>query len=606
MNRAWSAFLFLVLTLPAGARAEPSTASVDMSADRHELAVGEVLRLRVRAELTNLPDAQLELPTLDGFRIVGRSVSRPSQIQFFGGRTQIVSTSEVQELTLQAIAPGTHRIAPARVRSGRRTYESRPLTIVVRGSPGGGGATTDPPEGSAEDDSPTVEGGQFDGTAFLRTIVDKSEPYVGEQVTVTIYLYVRNALRSAPVIAREAATDGFWVHDLLPVSRTLESTQQIVRGTPFRVYVLRRFAAFPLRPGELSIGAAKVRLETGSVFDLFGGGRGGSIVRDGEPVVVKARALPGNRGTSLVGTFSAKAELDREEVATGDAVTYRVRVEGEGNLHDLELRLPDVPGLRILAPRVIDDIRPVGDRMGGMRSFEWLIIPERPGTYTLPALSFDRFDPASARFESVHLPPRSIAAVGRAVDVPVTEGESPRDEGPRFGPVRTRSAFLRARPPLSDAPWYPWALALPPLAWLGFVTVGASRARLRRRQEREGPKRVFKAVHARLAAAEQIAGRRDASAFYAEVAAALTETLVARLGGPIGGFTHAELRRHLLARGMDDDLARRIVDELEGCDFARFSASGVDPEEMSDCLSRVRALVERLARFEPRSEEVSA
>lgn len=603
MLRLFVAVVVANALLPGIGHAQ-SSASVEMTADRNELNVGEVMRLRIRAELTNLPDGQLELPSIDGFRVVGRSVSRPSQIQFFGGRTRIVSTSEIQELTLQALQPGTHRIPPARIRAGRRTYESRPLVVRV----GAGGAPSDdvPSDESSSESAPSsppaVEGGTFDSVAFLRTIVDKPEPFVGEQITVTVYLYVRNPLRSAPLVAREASTDGFWVHDLLPVNRTMESTQQVVRGTPFRVYVLRRFAAFPIRPGPLTIGAAKVRIETGSLFDLLGGSS--PLTREGEPVPIAVRALPDpKRPHAAVGTFAAQAELDRDQISTGDAVTFRVRVQGEGNLHDLDLRLPEVPGLRILAPRIQDDIRPSGDRLGGTRSFEWLIIPERPGTYALPSLGFDRFDPSTERYATVRIDAPTIVAVGRAVDAAVAEGDAvTREDAPRFGPVRTKSAFLREEPPMSSAPWYPWALCVPPLLWLGVVTVGASRRHLRAREAKDAPKRATRAAHARLVVAERAARANDPGAFYSEIASALSDMLETRLGEAIGGHTHAALRSYLPSRGMDEDLARRIVDELEGCDFARFSAAGVEHAEMDRCLSRVRALFERLSRFEPQEK----
>ena len=49
-------------------------------------------------------------------------------------------------------------------------------------------------------------------------------------------------------------------------------------------------------------------------------------------------------------------------------------------------------------------------------------------------------------------------------------------------------------------------------------------------------------------------------------------------------------------------LAETVVDELDGSDFARFSAVGVSPEEMKSCLERTRSLFVKLERFVPRPE----
>jgi hypothetical protein len=95
----------------------------------------------------------------------------------------------------------------------------------------------------------------------------------------------------------------------------------------------------------------------------------------------------------------------------------------------------------------------------------------------------------------------------------------------------------------------------------------------------------------------------EPTAFYGEIARVLQAVIEARLGGPVGGFTHRELHAHLGMRGMEEDLARRVVEELEGCDYARFSAAGVARAEMESCTDRVQALVERLDRFTPRVEE---
>ena len=48
--------------------------------------------------------------------------------------------------------------------------------------------------------------------------------------------------------------------------------------------------------------------------------------------------------------------------------------------------------------------------------------------------------------------------------------------------------------------------------------------------------------------------------------------------------------------GFDNDLIQRVVNELEGADFARFAASGVNKDEMQRCLQRTTAIIERVQR----------
>ena len=45
-------------------------------------------------------------------------------------------------------------------------------------------------------------GATFDADAFVRAVLDKTAATVGEQVTVTVYLYLRGTLNSAPAIRK--------------------------------------------------------------------------------------------------------------------------------------------------------------------------------------------------------------------------------------------------------------------------------------------------------------------------------------------------------------------------------------------------------------------
>jgi hypothetical protein len=172
-----------------------------------------------------------------------------------------------------------------------------------------------------------------------------------------------------------------------------------------------------------------------------------------------------------------------------------------------------------------------------------------------------------------------------------------------LGPVRTRSDFERDHTRAVTAPWFLALLAFPPLAWLSVLLVAFARRRAERRESAQGSQRAIKGARKRLARAVAHADSGDGRAFYSEIFRVLAAVLEARLGTPVGGFTHDELRRHLAERGMDADLVSRTVDELEGLEFARFSAAGVSRQEMSACTQRVAALIERLERFTPAASE---
>ena len=606
--RTLLASLALALALPAvpAAAQQDVSASVTMSADRTALQVGDVFRLEVRAEVTGAANAQVELPELGAFDVLGRQVSTPVQFRFgFGSQTQLVQSTTVHLLTLRAREAGTFDLSPAAVVApGGRRFESERLTIRV----GGPANAVDPVADPSVPPPLTGDGAQFDPEGFVRTVVDDARPTVGQQVTVTVYLYSRQPLRGGLQITQEPTTEGFWVHDLLPPTRSLEGQRQNVRGVDFNVYVLRRLAAFPLRAGALTIGATGITVTTGGIFDIFGRGSA-PLSRVGVPLSLEAQPLPDEgrpAGNVHVGSLELTATLDRAQVATGDAVELTVTARGEGQVRQVNLPSPAAPGLRVLEPEIRDEVTSPRGVVGGSRTFRWLIVAERPGETRLGPFEVPVFDPRARTYSVARAPALTLTAAGNPTGVaeaPDEAGPSADDREITLGPIRTRSELARSPSSLrvAAAPWLPYAFAIAPLVFAGALLVRT----LRRRGDEASRANKTKAREAkrRLSAAATHASANAPAPFYAAIAQALKELLESKLERPVGSLTHAELRRVLGARGLDGALADRVVDELEGCDFARFAAAGARPEEMQSCLTRAKALLDELERFTPRAEE---
>lgn len=598
----------LVLALSALAliaptvRAQQVSVRVVMTTDKVEVPVGDTFRLQVRADVTGANVDDIALPSLEGFVVRSRQIARPMQFSFgFGGQQQMVQSSTIHNLVLEATRPGRFELSPARVTAGGQTHQSDSVVIVVGGSNAAPDLTGANPANPSDPPRALGDGAQYDPTAFLRTVVSETEPYVGQQIDVTLYLYSRVSIR-VPHMTREPGADGFWVHDLLPPSRTLDAQRQVINGVPFDVYVIRRFAAFPLREGELSISAPEMRIETGSLRSIFNTGGGETLERTGVPVTVSARALPTPiPANPLVGNATVEVTADRNQVRTGDAVTIRAVVRGSGNLRDVRFSFPEVSGLRALQPAIDDQVEQPGDRVGGTRSFEWLVVPEQPGTHTIPAFVINNFDVQTGTFTAVRSEPLTLEAAGNAVAEPDAGTDTVDEplatevavEDFSFGPIRRESALSRHTPAISAAPWYLGVFAFFPLALFGVWVVGRWRAR-----PVDTAKADARRAKQRLDEAERLSKAGESRAFYAEIARALETSLGARLGEAVTGLTHGQLRTILRRGGMDDDLERQILEELEACDFARFSSAGSSQDEMKACLGRARTLLKQIDQFE--------
>jgi len=235
-------------------------------------------------------------------------------------------------------------------------------------------------------------------------------------------------------------------------------------------------------------------------------------------------------------------------------------------------------------------------------------VPERPGDFVVPPFRVATFDPRSGTYGVAESQGLVLTAAGNPVAQPAAADGEPapaaeqdEDQG-AIGPVRTASALWRGAVPIAARPWYPWVALAMPLAWLALVLGGAVRRRLAH-AEAQSPRRTARDVRKKLAVAEAAARAGDARGCYAGIAVALRAAIEGRLGETVGSLTHAQLRRRLVERGMGEELARSIEGELEGIDFARYSAAAAAKDELAAALGRTRDLLASLDRFVPTREE---
>lgn len=615
-----------LLLLPAEALAD---VRLDVRTDRTSLSLDDTLTVQITVQSEGGGSPDVTLPDFDGFEVVGQEVQRPMQFSFsFGARTT-VRASTIYTFQLRPERAGVLMIKPVRAELDGQVKASQPLRITVSAGSGRQPAMPDPnaqadpddqtqgqtqqpnnnqPQGNVQDNT------QFDPVAFIRTVVDNPTPYEGEQVTVTIYLYVRDRLQANPAIKTEPTTDGLWLHDLLPPNRTPDASRQLVGDTVFTAYTLRRFAAFPLHAGDVTIGPLAISIDTSSVFDIFGPRRRQTVERSGLPTVLHVKPLPAtNRpaGEIAVGRFQLNAKLDRAQAATGDAVTLTATVTGDGNIRTVQLAPPALPGMEILAPEVKDIVEAPNDLVGGTREYRWLLVARQPGRITIPALTLQTFDPRSGQYHTVSSQPLALEVVGNALPKPVAA--APADTGPDaqptpdaqepgdhvWAPIRTQSALRRGYKRLVEQPFYLWAVLAPALLWFALVSGSFVRRRLSSRGETESG-RVLRRADAQLRTADEAAQSSDGSRFHAAASAALLDALEARLGEAVSGLTRRQLSGMLTNRGMDDTLRVELLRMLEHCEVARFGAA--DPGALDSRAAELHELYKRVTAFQPTAE----
>jgi len=601
------------IALPASASAQVPT--IQTTVTPSTVSLGDTLVLEVRVIMAGGNIEDVELPDLSSFDVLSRHVSRPMSFSFGTGQAPMIQSSTIHTLTLQPRRAGTVQLSPVRVRANGQLFQGQaavvnvvhgtappaPLTPIQPGVPALPPAPLTPLDPLATpapaEAPPGLTGAQYDPELFVRTTLDRERAYIGQQVTMTVFVYSRVGVRDLDVV-REPSTEGFWTEDLIGPVRRLDFTSQDVGGQRFDVAVLRKVALFPMRAGTLTISPPEIEADTRG--GIFSGGR--QLRRAGIPGVLEVLPLPAEGqppgfDPSNVGRYELEASLDRDRLAGGDAATLKVRVHGEGNLR--QLRLPQLTSnsdLRILPPQVRDRIVMQNDRVSGERTWEWFLTPLREGRIAAPPVQLAFFDPEAASYRTVAAPALFLTVAGAP---PVATGDDLRTPaGPAVRSIRNASDLRRASAPVARSVWYALALATPPGFWLG-LTIGRVVVDRRRRSAGDRPRRALGDARRRLKDATKTAKAGDAAGAFSAVARLLQSYLEDRIGERLGHETMEALRTKLAGRGYGADLAERVVKELENCDFARFTPAAIQGREIEQCLDRTGELLDDLERVTP-------
>jgi hypothetical protein len=597
----------LLSALPARAQPQP-TFIARVYPDR--VGVGEGFVVEVTLSLDDGRVDGYRPPDFKGAKVLSDQPSQSRQIHMGGGGT-FVQTVHGWHYELVAQQKGALNFGPARVRVNGRELKTAPVSINV------GDATGAPRPAPQQRRGVTPFGNMpfardpgtsEDGRNFIRVVPSKTKAYVGEQITVEWYFYLTARPDKVNTTA-EPRTDGFWAEDLpIATPGVVTLAPQTYEGREYLVAPVMRKALFALQPGRLTITPMETEI---SQVDFFGSTMRTQRIK-AEPLVVEVQALPTAgqpRGfdPSAVGRFALTAKVDRDHVAVGEAVTLTVTLSGEGNVRKLPVpALGKLDGWKVYDPKIAVNIES-GDVVHGTKTVEFLLLPEKAGTTTIPAFSMHFFDPTSQGYLVEKTAPVKIEVSGEAAVAPGAGKGKVNLAAPPTGmenvlgldirPLHARaslrrdlgSTFYRSR-------FFLGVLLAPPIAFGLTALVGRIRERLSQDTEGARRRRLRRLVKRRLGAAEKHAEAGRSGPFFIEIDRVLREFLTGKLGRPVTGLSRDELRSHLAAAGLPAEVADKTIAALEECDEARFTPGGSSEAEMRAALDRAGEVILQIER----------
>lgn len=390
------AWLFVVLWLAQASLAHAAPMQVTASLSRDHARVGQIVTLTVRMVHAGRVGQDPDFKVLSqDFEILRTSRSVSAGID--GGR---VSMNVDWVAQLRPRRAGKLEIPEFHV-DGKATT---PLTLTV-----------------SEDASPSADGD--DEPVFVRISTDNDNPYVGQQVIVTVRLYhsasVTGALRFPQSGAFDERDLGDNAHHAEPEG-----------GHDYQVDV-SHFAVIPQRAGALEL--PPVTFE-GRLFPdaLFGQNSNGQpVLAQSQGIAFHVRAIPAvvqdqtwlpAQEISL--TLTGLPSDGRTEVGQPMTVTLTERATGLPYESLPDPTLPKLDTAGVYPDKVQGKTIGYGKWLHGVRSRRFVVVPRVAGPLTIPEISLHWWNVHTDELAQVTIPEHTLTVVAAGAAV-VSHGSSP-------------------------------------------------------------------------------------------------------------------------------------------------------------------------------------
>ncbi len=565
------------------------------------VTVGEQFRL---VYALNAKATSLKPPAMESFAILmGPSTSSSSNVQIINGQVS-QSISYSYSFILQATKEGKFTFDPAEVIVDGKTYKSNSITIeVVKGNQNNNqqnnqGQTNNTGTVSNED-------------VFVRINLNKTNVTQGEQIVATISIYTKMNLVGFEDM-KFPAFKGFWSDDLEnPTQVNLK--QEKYNGSVYQVGVLKKTLLTPQHAGDIVIDPyeltcvvqQKVNRNRQSFFDDFFGSYQNIKKKLVSPAItVHVKGLPANKPVGFsgaVGTFKLDATLDNSNPKTNEAISYSLKLSGNGNL-----KLAEVPKINFPSdfeqydPKTNNNVTASAAGTSGNKIINYLLIPRHPGQYKIPSVTFSYFDLTSQSFKTLQTKEFSInvdkdtSATSQSAIVSEFTKEDVKFLGSDIHYIKTTTnnlkeinKYLISEPTFYLA--YPFAMSL-----FLFILIW------RRKQIKQNAdiastknRKANSVAKKRLMLANKYLNENNKDSFYEELSHALWGYISDKLIIPVAELSKDKANEELKKKNISDETVTQINNIIDNCEFARYSPVS-DNTQMKEIYSNATELIGKL------------
>ena len=573
-------YLILTLLTLASARAFSQQARFTASVSNSTVGTGEVFQVTFSIN-TNAGD--FTPPDFRDFRIA----DGPNQSQSMEIINGSSSSSTSISYDLMAVKEGDFTIGPASITVNGRKLTTSPIKIkVVKGKPV---PQNNQPQSSAPDNGiQQASSSDLSKLLFIKAIVDKTNVYLGQQLTVTYRLYTRvnieqNQAASTPEL------NGFWSEDIKQPGGQVPMHLEMYKGARYEVADLKKTILFPERSGDLTVDplgmtfVISVPVQSNDPFaSFFQDTKQEKYVAKSAPVTVHVKPLP-DAGkpasfTGAVGSFNIANSVDKTELKANDALNYKVKVTGSGNIKLLKTLSTNFPAdFEKYDPKITDTVTENENGVSGSRFYNYLLIPRHQGDYTIDPLEFSYFNPATGRYVALstkgfHIKVDKGTNESNVTSFSDAEKQDIKMLSKDIRYIKTEdNSLVKNGDTFFGSTGY-WLLLLigPVLCYGAYVY----RNRLIEQNSdlvKVKSRKASKIAAKHLANAQVQLAAGNAAAFYEDVFTGLYGYLSDKLNIQYADLNKETIALALKDKKVSDQLTERLLDTLDLCEMARYA-----------------------------------
>ncbi len=289
----------------------------------------------------------------------------------------------------------------------------------------------------------------------------------------------------------------------------------------------------------------------------------------------------------MVGDYSVKSEIDKTSVKTNDAVSLKYTISGQGNIELIDkLNIKFPTDFEIYDPKITDNIHTSERGVTGSRTFEYLIIPRNPGEFTIDAIDFSFFNPATKKYEidkskAFNIQVEKDEDYQSGVSYSSINQEDIQYIGQDIRHIKTKIQALQPIAyfyygSLTFVLWY----IIPAILFIAFILIWKKRVKKLNNQSLMRNKKATKVARKNLKKANKFLGTKDSEAFYNEISHALWGYLADKFNIPLAELSKDSVQDALSDEEVKNESIEQFIDCLNNCDFARFAPG--DPSSTMD------------------------